>query len=250
MFPVIFQYKALTITTFGVLLGLAFYLAFLLLEREMKLRGKNHEMASTILIVAIPSAIIGAKLFHIIDNLEQFFASPKDMILSGDGLSVYGGIIVAFAACYFVVKKYKESYLETADMVAPAVALGYAVGRIGCHVSGDGCFGVVTDSIFTTSYPNGIVPTSIGVFPTPLFESFFSFLVCAFLLNLRKRELPKGTMIFTYMLLNAVARFAVEFIRVNPKVAFSLTQAQIIAIVIFVLGIAGIVYNFRKKQTA
>jgi len=88
------------------------------------------------------------------------------------------------------------------------------------------------------------------VFPTPLFESFFSFLVCAFLLNLRKRDLPKGTMIFTYMLLNAVARFAVEFIRVNPKVAFSLTQAQIIAIVIFVCGIAGIVYNFRKKQIA
>ena len=232
------------------MLGLAFYLGFLLLEREMKLRGKNPELASTILIVSIPSAIAGAKLFHILDNLNQFLAAPRDILLSGEGLSVYGGVIFGLAFCYFVVRKYKENYFEIADIAAPAIALGYAIGRLGCHISGDGCYGIATDSLLGTAYPNGLAPSTAAVFPTPLFESFFSFALCALLLILRKRELKRGTLFFVYLLLNGISRFAVEFIRTNPKIAFSLTQAQIIAIFILAAGAAGLFIVNRKKSRA
>lgn len=248
MYPVIFQYKMITITTFGVMLGIAFYCAFLLLERELKLHKKDPELAYRILIVTIPSAIVGAKIAHILENLKEFSADPMGMIFSGAGLSVYGGVLLSLITCYFLVRKYKENYLQMADYAAPAIALGYALGRIGCHVSGDGDYGTVTASLWGTAYPNGIVPSSAAVYPTPLFESFFSFFVCGLLLQLRKKELPTGTIFFLYLILNGLPRFLVEFIRVNPIVAFGLTQAQLVAIGLVIAGGVGLYRSMKLRK--
>src|SRR4030042_150962 len=167
MYPILFSYKFITIGSYGLMLGMAFYLAFLLTERELTIRGKDPELAYKLLLVIIPSAIVGAKLFHIFENMPEFLRDPKGMIFSGAGLSVYGGFILAFLMCMILIRKNNENILEIFDITSPAMALGYGIGRIGCHVSGDGCYGIATSTFFGTAYPNGIVPTSIAVYPTP-----------------------------------------------------------------------------------
>ncbi len=240
MYPIIFNYKAITIGGYGVMLGLGFYLAFLLLERELKLRNIDGELAYKILLTIIPSAIIGAKLFHILENIDAFMSSPLDMIFSGAGLTVYGGYITAIFAAVLVIRHNRHNVLEVLDAAAAPMSLGYAIGRLGCHVSGDGCYGIATNSFIGTAYPNGIVPTSTVVLPTPLIESLMAFIFVFLLLQLRKRDFTRGFLFFLYLILNGAARFPIEFFRLNPPAAFGLTQAQIVAIFFMLTGLIGI----------
>ena len=248
MYPILFQYKFIKIGGYGVMLGLAFYLAFMLLERELKIRGKDDELAYTMLLLIIPTAIIGSKVFHILENLDLFFRDPAEMIFSGAGLSVYGGFVFAIIASGIYLKKKGENFLEIADAAAPPMALGYGIGRIGCHVAGDGCYGIMTSSFLGVAYPNGIVPSTATVLPTPLFESFFSLMVLLFLLQFRKREMPAGRIFFLYLILNGIPRFFVEFVRLNPKIMFDLTQAQMVSMLFVITGIIGMVKTGRPSQ--
>jgi phosphatidylglycerol:prolipoprotein diacylglycerol transferase len=251
MYPIIFSYKFITIGGYGIMLGLGFYLAFLLLERELKLDGKDPELAYKILLTAIPAGIVGAKIFHILEHLKDFERDPFGMIFSGAGLSAFGGFAVALLACIILIKYNKENFLRIFDLTAAPMAVGYAVGRLGCHVSGDGCYGIETNSIFATSYPNGIIPMTPYVFPTPLFESLFAFLLVVFFLQLRKRTNPDGWIFFIYLILTGVARFSIEFIRTNPVIAFGMTQSQLISILFIITGAAGLIFLFGyNKKTA
>jgi phosphatidylglycerol---prolipoprotein diacylglyceryl transferase len=247
MYPILFNYKLITIGGYGLMLGIGFYGAFLLMERELKLMGKDPELAYKILLGAIPSGIVGSKMFHIFEHFDQFLSNPKGMIFSGAGLSAYGGFVMAFIVSFVIIKLSKENIMEIYDSAAIPMAFGYCLGRFGCHVAGDGDYGLVTTTFFKTAYPNGIVPTTAEVFPTPLFEVFFSFMVLAFLLNLRKRELATGQLFFTYLILNGIPRFLVEFIRLNPTAAFNFTQAQIVSIFFVLTGIIGIIITGRRK---
>ncbi|MCL2154489.1 MAG: prolipoprotein diacylglyceryl transferase [Leptospirales bacterium] len=245
MYPTFFTYKFITIGSFGLLLGAAFFIAFLLLEREFALKNIDPELAYKILITVIPSAIVGAKIFHIIENFSEFLADPSGILFSGAGLSVYGGFILSFIAGTILIKMNNEKPLRILDIASPAMALGYAIGRLGCHASGDGCYGIHTTSFLGVAYPNGIVPVSINVFPTPLFESFAALVFFIILMRLRKHDLKTGMIFFIYLIMNGCARFAIEFIRVNPVAAFGLTQAQIIAICFIIGGSAGLFYVMK-----
>ena len=248
MFPILFQYKLITIGGYGIMLGLGFYLSFLLLEKEFILKNMNPELAYKVLLVAIPGGIVGSKIFHILEHLDEFALDPWGMLFSGSGLSAFGGYIFSFLLAILVIKKSKETILRVFDTAAPSMALGYCFGRFGCHVAGDGCYGLETSSFWGTPYPNGIVPSSIPVFPTPLFEVFFSFIAVGILLNLRKRDLADGKMFSAFLILSGLPRFLVEFIRLNPKIAFGLSQAQFIGIIFIIFGIAGWLYFDRKKE--
>ena len=115
MYPILFQFKALSIGGYGVMLGLGFYFSFLLAEREFILRGKNPDLAYKLLLAAIPCGIIGSKLFHILEHLDEFKADPAGMIFSGAGLSAYGGILLSLIVCGIIIYVHKESFLELAD---------------------------------------------------------------------------------------------------------------------------------------
>jgi len=241
MYPILFNYKLITIGSYGLLLGAAFYVSFLLLEREFTLQKIDPELAYKILIVVIPSAIIGAKIFHIFDNFNEFLSSPSAMLFSGAGLSVYGGFLLSFASVIVLIKMNNENVLKIFDASSPSIALGYAIGRLGCHAAGDGCYGIPTDSFLGMAYPNGIVPASGNVFPAPLFESFASLIFFLILMRLRKHEFKTGVIFFIYLVLNGLARFSIEYIRLNPVTSIGLTQAQIIALCFIITGIAGLV---------
>ena len=249
MYPILFNYKLITIGSYGLLLGLAFYISFLFLEREFTLKKIDPELAYKLLIVVIPSAIIGAKLFHIFENFSEFLSAPSAMIFSGAGLSVYGGFILSFISAMVVIKKNNEGILKIFDATSPAMALGYAIGRLGCHASGDGCYGIPTDSFLGMAYPNGIVPITVNVFPTPLFESFASLIFFLILMRLRKKEMKTGILFFIYLIMNGAARFSIEFIRLNPVTSIGLTQAQIVAICFITTGIAGLIIVNKKDFT-
>ena len=248
MYPILFNYKFITIGGYGLMLGIGFYGAFLLLEREFKLNKIDPELAYKILLGAIPSGIIGSKVFHILEHLDEFFSNPKVMLLSGAGLSAYGGFVMAFIVSYIIIKKNNEKLLPIYDMASVPMAFGYTMGRLGCHVAGDGCYGIATTSIWGTAYPNGIVPTSVEVFPTPLFEAFFSLLVLALLLHLRKRIDVPGQLFFLYLVLNGIPRFLVEFIRLNPRTVLIFTQAQVVAVGFIITGIIGIIITKKNHK--
>ncbi len=246
MYPILFNYKLITIGSYGLLLGAAFYVSFLLLEREFIIQKIDPELAYKILIVVIPSAIIGAKIFHIFDNFSEFLSAPSAMIFSGAGLSVYGGFLLSFVSVIILIRMNSENVLKIFDAASPSMALGYAIGRLGCHAAGDGCYGTATDSFLGMAYPNGIVPVSANVFPAPLFESFASLIFFLVLMRLRKHELKTGMLFFIYLILNGFARFSIEFIRLNPVATFGLTQAQIIALFFILAGIIGLVLVVKK----
>lgn len=250
MFPVLFKYGIITIGGYGVMLGLGFYLSFLLLEREFKQRSIDPELAYKILLLAIPCGIVGSKLFHILEHLDQFVAEPVNMIFSGSGLSAFGGYILAFVLAIILIKKNNQNVLDIFDAASPSLALGYCFGRFGCHVAGDGCFGFKTLSFWGTPYPNGIVPTSVPVYPTPLFEVFVSLAAVGVLLNMRKKDLPQGKLFFTFLILSGLPRFLVEFIRRNPEMIFGLTQAQVIGILFVLTGVIGWIYTGKKEAAA
>ena len=248
MYPILFNYKLITIGTYGLLLGTAFYLGFLLVEREFRIHGKDPDLAYKLLIAIIPSAIVGAKVFHILDNISEFLRDPAAMVFSGAGLSVYGGFLLSFIVAAVLIRKNGEKILNTFDLFAPAMALGYGIGRLGCHASGDGCYGIATDSISGMAYPNGLVPISSNVYPTPLFESFLSLAFFLILMRLRKVEFKDGSIFFMYLIMNGIARFLIEFIRRNPSALLGFTQAQIIAMVFAAAGAAGLIYNLKKNN--
>lgn len=248
MFPIIWKYKMLTIGGYGVMLGLGFYIGFLLSEREFRIRNLDPELAYKLLLTVIPCGIIGAKIFHILDNMNAFLQAPMDMIFSGAGLSAYGGFVLALFAAALVIRINKSSILHIFDTVTPALALGYGIGRLGCHVAGDGCYGIETASILGMAYPNGIVPSSVAVYPTPLFESIVSLIIAGVLMKLRKKEFNTGTLFFIYLILNGISRFGVEFIRTNPRILAGLSQAQLIAMGFFITGILGLIMLTRTNQ--
>lgn len=236
------------------------------------------EHASNITLTAALWGLIGAKLFHWLENPNEFVAFIKhpggDGVFSG--LTMYGGLIVAGAMVIRYFVKHGIPAWHGADAAAPGVMLAYAVGRIGCQISGDGDWGIVNNTpapgwmptwLWSYTYPNNVngvgIPLTQGtcfegyctvlpepVFPTPLYETLVCLLFFAVLWMLRKRAKPAGVIFFAFLLLNGIERFFIEKIRVNVELAGHWTQAEIIAVLLVLAGIAGIIWLRRKQNNS
>lgn len=234
-----------------------------------------YERVGDITMVAAISGIIGARLFSILENMESFLNDPIGQIFSGSGLTIYGGLIVAFAAVYWYINKRGMKPIHMMDASAPAVMMGYAVGRMGCQFSGDGDWGIPNtlakpdwfifpDWAWSFDYARNVnndgstIPDCVnlyckyldpGVFPTPLYEIVFSLISFAILWSLRKRFKKAGMIFFLYLILNGIERFFIEFIRVNERYEFlglNWSQAQYIAVAFFIIGIMGLIVSSRN----
>ncbi len=250
------------------------------LHKEIKLMP--HDRIGDITIIAAISGIIGARLFSIIEseeNIKAFIQDPLDQLLSGSGLAIYGGLIVAFIAVYWYVKKKGMKPIHVMDAVAPALIVGYGVGRMGCQFSGDGDWGIVNTSpapnwwflpdwAWSYTYPHNVLNEGVtmdgctwdycrqlaeGVYPTPLYEVFFCFIIFGILWSLRKRFKIAGMLFFLYVLLNGVERFFIEKIRTNPDISLfgmEATQAEYVAGLLIITGIVGMTYLGLKGRRA
>src|ERR1700728_873496 len=206
------------------------------------------------MLIAIPclAGIVGAKLYHVLESPADFFAHPLDQLLSPYGFAWFGGLLAGFAAFVLVGRCQKIPFLTLLDAGSPAAALGYGIGRIGCFLSGDGDYGIPTSLPWGMSFPNGLVPTAQRVHPTPIYELIIALLIAAWLWRrgAKSGRLSAGHITGEYLVLSGVARFLVEFIRINPRIYWGMSNAQVASLGSIAAGILLIMWARRHSTTA
>ena len=225
----------LSIKTFGLAFGLSFVLVGVVLGVRLRELGKPVDWAYEMVFAALVGGIVGARLWWVAEN----WSSAKDDVIgslfSGSGLVWYGGAIGGAIAV--LGWAWHRGWLEarTFDMGAAPLAAGYAIGRIGCQLAGDGDYGKAWDGPWAMAYPHGTVPTTQEVHPTPVYETLTMLLVAALLWRWRHRWQP-GTLFALYLILAGAERFLVEFIRRNDDVLIGLTQPQLLSLLMIAGG--------------
>ncbi len=225
----------ITLQTFGLMFGLGFVAAGALIARRFGELGKPPDWAYEMAFVALLGGLIGSRLDFLIQNWSDVKGDVLGSLFSGSGLVWYGGAIGGAIAVMLWARFRGILGLGLLDLAAAPLALGYAVGRIGCQLSGDGDYGKPWDGPWAMAYPNGTVPTDEQVHPTPVYESLAMLLVAYLLWRLRDRFRP-GLLFAIYLLAAGIERFLVEFIRRNSDVALGLTQAQLLSLVMVLAG--------------
>jgi len=231
---------------------------------------RPSELIGTMTIIAAVVGVAGSKLFHILENLDQFVRGPLDMIFSTGGLTFYGGLISAGLAIAWYGHSKGIHVPSLADAIAPSLILGYGLGRVGCHLAGDGDWGIASNLaakpglipgwLWAETYPNNILGVTLpdpGVYPTSIYE----FVACATLFGilwaLRKHPFKVGWLFMVYLFVNGLERFLIEQIRVNNEftlLGLEVTQAEVIATILMVVGLIGSVWlalgTHRSEQPA
>ena len=236
-----------------------------------------HELVGNITIIAAISGIIGAKIFHNLENIQDFLADPIGQLMAFSGLTFYGGLICGAISVVLYCRKYKLNVLHLIDSAAPALMLAYGIGRIGCQMSGDGDWGVVNlspkpdwlaifpDWIWSYNFPNNVINAGVyiegctgrfcsvlpqPVWPTALYEVIMCIILFSVLWIIRKRIKIAGLLFCIYLVMNGIERFFIEKIRVNTEynILGGITQAEIIS---FFLIISGLIFSYfliRKNK--
>jgi phosphatidylglycerol:prolipoprotein diacylglycerol transferase len=255
MYPVLFKIGPLTIHSLGVLWAFAAFVAVWIARLEFKRHGYDPDLAGSVVTAGAIGGLLGARLLFILEEWESFTRMPFDFIFSGAGFSWYGGLLGGALVAAWIFKKRKLSLAEAADIAAPALALGYGIGRIGCFLAGDATWGKVTDVPWAMAFPNAVAgwfdpitgapyPPGIRVHPTQLYELLQSVFVFAILWSLRKRNYPHGTLFYLYLVLAGSMRFIIEFWRANPIIALGMTEYQWISQTLIIIGTGLLCYQW------
>jgi phosphatidylglycerol---prolipoprotein diacylglyceryl transferase len=228
----------ISIKTFGVMFALGFLSCGLLLARRLRELERPVDWAYEITFAALLGGIIGARGYYLIQNYSEVKNDLLGHVFSGTGLVWYGGAIGGAIGVIAWMRWRGMLKLQVLDMCATALALGYAIGRIGCQVSGDGDYGIRSKLPWAMGYPHGTVPTPPGVTvqPTPIYETVTMCLVAYLLWHLRDRVRP-GVVIALYCVLSGLERFLVEFVRRNKEVFAGLTPPQLESLTLIIIGL-------------
>jgi phosphatidylglycerol:prolipoprotein diacylglycerol transferase len=237
----------ISVKTFGVMFALGFLACGALIARRLRELGKPVDWAYEIVFSALLGGVIGARGYYVIQNYSQVKHNLLGSIFSGSGLVWYGGAIGGAIGVLLWMRWRDQLRLIMFDMCATALALGYAIGRIGCQVSGDGDYGIRSHLPWAMGYPHGTVPTPPGVTvqPTPIYETVTMCLVAYLLWYLRDRVRP-GVVFALYLVLSGLERFLVEFIRRNNEVFAGLTSPQLESVALFAFGLVWLGLMMRK----
>jgi phosphatidylglycerol:prolipoprotein diacylglycerol transferase len=266
MIPVLLKLGPLTIYSYGLMMALGFLAADLVIAAECRRRGITPDYATSVVVWGAVAGIVGARVYDVIDNFPFYMHDPWSMVFSGSGFVWYGGLIGGILAIYLVARHYRVAFLVTADMCAPALAIGQALGRVGCQLSGDGDWGLPSKLPWAMAYPHAIIGWNantvlkldshdnlvsgfypgVRVHPAPIYEAILYVGVFVFLWSIRKRNRAAGRLFFLYLVTAGAARFLVEFVRINPRVLWGLSEAQLIAIVMMVTGTVAYLYTSSR----
>lgn len=232
-----------------------------------------HDRVGDIVLQAALWGFIGAKIFHNLENLNDFAKDPIGSLIAFSGLTFYGGLIIATIAIIFYIKKFKISVIDFADAMAPTMLFAYAAGRIGCHMSGDGDWGIVNlhpkpfswlpDWAWAYQYPHNVVNEGeriagcfgnycnqlpLPVYPTTFYEIVGTFVLFLIMWSFRKKVSQPGILTGVYLVFAGVERLLIEQIRVNNKyefLPFKPTQAELISVFLIIFGI---VFLIKSKS--
>ena len=238
-----------------------------------------HQVMGNLTILAAVFGILGAKLFHNLENLDTFLADPIGALLSFSGLTFYGGLICGFTAAIWYARKKNIKTIHLLDAAAPGIMIAYGIGRLGCQLSGDGDWGIVNTSakpswisflpdwVWSFKFPHNVIsdgvpiPGCVGrhcmelplpVYPTSLYEAIIAITLFFVLWTMRKHIKIPGLLFSIYLMMNGMERFFIEKIRINNIIQFAgfqFTQAELISSIIFLLGVTSFVYLILKNNS-
>jgi phosphatidylglycerol:prolipoprotein diacylglycerol transferase len=242
-----------SLPTFGLMIWLAAVAAAFVMDRGFR-RAQISADAVGMVAIAVVLGIVGAKLWHVVDTPSEFRDFGWKVLWDSAGFAWFGGLVFGISALLIQGWRSKIGALSTLDLAAPAAAIGYGIGRIGCFLSGDGCYGLETNLQFPwgMSFPNGIEPTPFGVrvYPTPIYEFAAGMLIGWWLWRRAGKPHPTGTIVSYYLVLSGIARFVVEFFRRNPHVLFGLSNAQLASVGSVIAGVGLILWAARHPASA
>jgi phosphatidylglycerol:prolipoprotein diacylglycerol transferase len=241
----------LSIKTFGVMFALGFLACGAVVARRLRELDRSPDWSYEIVFASLIGGVVGARVYYLIQNYNSLKGSLLGNVFSGSGLVWYGGAIGGAIGVVAWMRWRKALELRMFDMCATALALGYAIGRIGCQVSGDGDYGIRSSLPWAMGYPHGTVPTPPGVRvqPTPIYETVAMCLLAYGLWQLRDRVRP-GVVFALYLLGSGLERFLVEFIRRNSEVAIGLTSPQLESVALCLIGLAWLGAMLSRGGTA
>ncbi len=239
----------LTLGTFGILVATGLLVAAFVVSKDLRRRALDADPNVIVGYTGI-AGLVGSRLYSVLETPSEFFANPWPLLFSRMGFTWFGGLFGGFITLCLLARHYRIPLLRMLDVASPAAAIGYGIGRIGCLISGDGDYGTPTSLPWGMSFPNGIVPTTERVHPTPIYEFLCALLIFWILWRLGARTMSDdraiGKVFAVYLLLTGVVRFFIEFIRLNPRVLFGLTNAQLASIVCVLLGALLLLWLRRK----
>ena len=223
--------------TFGICFALGFLAAGALVSRRLRELGKPRDWAYEMIFASLIGGLVGARIHYLIQNWDEVSGDLIGNVFSGTGLVWLGGVVGGALGVILWARWRGWLTAQMLDAASVALALGYAIGRIGCQLSGDGDYGVASDLPWAMAYPEGTVPTTEEVHPTPVYETVSMGVVTLALWHLRDRFAP-GVLFGLYLVLAGTERFLVEFIRRNDSVVAGLTLPQLISLAMLALGTA------------
>jgi phosphatidylglycerol:prolipoprotein diacylglycerol transferase len=239
----------LELQTFGICFALAFLVSGLIVGRRFRELGHPADWTYEMVFAALIGGLIGSRLDFILQNWDDVSDDLLGNIYSGSGLVWFGGLVGGALGVILWARWRRFLGWQLFDVAAVPLAAGYAVGRIGCQLSGDGDYGVESDLPWAMSYPDGTVPTTDEVHPTPVYETLAMGVAAYVLWRLRDRFAP-GVLFGIYLIVAGIERFLVEFIRRNDDVVAGLTQAQLISLVLLGVGAAIVVVRRDVPRAA
>ena len=245
--------------------------------KEIEKTVHPYELVGNMTMIAAVSGIIGAKIFHNLENMGAFIADPIGQLIAFSGLTFYGGLIAGAVSVIWYARRYKINILHLIDAAAPALILAYGVGRIGCQMSGDGDWGIdnlapkpelmafLPDWMWSYTFPHNVINAGVPiegcvgsfcmqlsnpVWPTAFYEVVMCLLIFSFLWAIRKQIHVPGILFCIYLALNGIERFFIEKIRINTEynILGGITQAEIISSCFVLIGLIGSVYLFRDSN--
>ncbi len=244
--PIAFYIGSRPIGWYGIMVALAVVTvvawAMLAVRKTPRL---SYNMVLNVALVGIPSGVIFSRLLHVFEYWDYFSQHPAE-IIGGEGLTIYGAVLGAALGIWIYSRIRKISFGYLADVIAPAIILAQAIGRVGCTLNGC-CYGVTTDLpwAFVYMHPGTHGPIGIPVHPTQVYEIIYNLIIFGVLMLLRNRFRPDGSMFLIYLVFYAAWRLGIDFIRDGNPLLFGLHEAQLISIVVLVF--AGVQLAWRTR---
>ncbi len=233
MYPVLLRIGDFDVTTFGVLVALGALAGLWIFQRELARRGLPPDGADAALI-GIVGGLVGAKLIWAIEFRHT--APFLSLVFSRGGLSWFGGFVGGVSAGLWALRRRRIPIVPALAAAAPALAIGHAIGRIGCFLVGDD-YGRPTALPWGMAFPRGLPPTTVPVHPAQIYEALGLAVLAWVLIRWRRERVADGAVFGRYLLLAGALRFLIEFVRVNAPVAGPLTLAQLFSAAIIVIGV-------------
>ena len=252
MHPILVEFGFIKIFTYGLLVATGFFVGIVLAARQGRKEGLDPQKILDLCFYLLIASILGGRLLYVIVEYKYFVANPIEVLkFWKGGLVYYGGLIAAVGVAWYCMQKFELPFWKTADVLAPSIAIGQAIGRWGCFFAGC-CYGVRTDAPWAITFtnPDSLAPLNVPLHPTQIYLSLNALVIFGVLMWMRNRKRFDGQVLLTYGMLYSIGRFIIEFFRGDERgyaIPGMLSTSQFIGL--FVLGLS-ILFWVRRKTNA